>query len=239
RLGFPLDGYLRQRLVLEHPARRAIRLLTDRNTVHRRRALDASGRVDDVARHDPLPLLGSGADGDDRLARVNPHPHLQLKIGIGLVQVRDRFQDCEPRPYRPLSVVLVRHRSAAHGHDRVSDELLDRAAVALDLLPHTRVVRTDSGAYVLRVLLLRGGGKANQVAEENAHELPLLERRRPYGFRERRGALVAEFRPLGVLRAAARADHTAESRTLAKRTRASRSRLAHYQVQWAVLGSNQ
>jgi hypothetical protein len=215
RLGFPLDGYLGQRLVLEHPARRAIRLFADRNTVHRRRALDASGRVDNVARHDPLPLLGSRADGDDRLARVNPHPHLQLKIGTGLIQIRDRFQDCEPRPHRPLGVVLVRHRSAAHGHDRVADELLDRAAVPLDLLPHTRVVRTDSRAHVLWVLLFRGGGEADQVAEQDAHELPLLARRRRCSLRERRGALVAKFRPLGVLRAAARADHTAESRTLA------------------------
>ena len=40
---------------------------------------------------------------------------------------------------------------AEDGHDRVADELLDRAAVALDLLPQARVVRADAGADVLRV----------------------------------------------------------------------------------------
>ena len=82
----------------------------------------------------------------------------------------------EPRPHGPLGVVLVRHGSAEGGHDRVTDELLDRAAVALDLLPQAGVVGTDAGAHVLRVLLLGGGGEADQVAEEDGDDLPLLER---------------------------------------------------------------
>ena len=90
----------------------------------------------------------------------------------------------EPGPHRPLGVVLVRHGSAEGGHDRVADELLDRAAVALDLLPQAGVVGTDARAHVLGVLLLGGGGEADQVAEEDGDDLPLLQPgRRPLGQR--------------------------------------------------------
>ena len=82
----------------------------------------------------PSPRSGSRAHRDDGLARVDPYAHVQVEVGIGLVQLRDRFEDAQPRAHRPLGVVLVRHGSAEGGHDRVTDELLDRAAVALDLL---------------------------------------------------------------------------------------------------------
>src|SRR2546430_10115160 len=41
----------------------------------------------------------------------------------------------ERRPHRPLGVVLGRYRSAPDRHDGVPDELLHRAAVALDQCP--------------------------------------------------------------------------------------------------------
>jgi hypothetical protein len=75
--------------------------------------------------------------------------------------------------------------------------------MAFDLLPQAGMVGTDAGAHVLRVLLLGGGGEADQVAEQDSHDLPLLERGRRCDFRKRRGALVAELRPRGILRAAA------------------------------------
>ena len=95
---------------------------------------------------------------------------------MGLVQLRDRFQDPEPGPNGPLGIVLVRHGSATDGHDRVTDELFDRGAVALDLLTQAGMVGTDAGAHVLRVLLFGRGGEADQVAKEHGDDLPLLER---------------------------------------------------------------
>ena len=129
RLRLPLHHHRLELLVLEHPARRPIGLLTDRNPAHRRRSLDTGSRVDDVTRDQPLPLLRASAERHHRLARVDPHPHLQVELGISLVQLLDRLQDPQPRPHRPLRVVLVRHRSTERGHDRITDELLHRPAV--------------------------------------------------------------------------------------------------------------
>ena len=98
--------------------------------------------------------------------------------GSCLVQLLDRLQDAEPGPDRALGVVLVCHRCAEDGHDRVPDELLDGAAVALDLLPQAGVVGADAGADVLGVSRFRGRGEADEVAEEDGHDLALLLHRR-------------------------------------------------------------
>src|SRR2546421_9483 len=47
----------------------------------------------------------------------------------------DGGHEIERRPHRPLGVVLGRYRSAPDRHDGVPDELLHRAAVALDQCP--------------------------------------------------------------------------------------------------------
>ena len=57
----------------------------------------------------------------------------------------------ERRADRTLGVVLVRDRRAEDGHHRVADELLDRAAVPLELVAHARVVGLEAGADVLRI----------------------------------------------------------------------------------------
>ena len=133
----------------------------------------------------------------------------------------------QPRPHRPLGIVLVRHRSTEHRHHRVPDELLHRAAVALDLLPQASVVRTDAGAHVLRILLLRGGGEADQVAEQHRDDLPLLTRRtsaRLLGQR-RRAERQNGNRPGAPCRKQGRTP-PAESRTGTRRPSASRARSA-------------
>ena len=161
-------------LVVEHALRLAVRLLRDRDPVHRRRPLQAGSRVDDVARDDPLALLGAGAKRDDRLAGVDADAHLEGERGSAVVQLLDRLEDAEAGANGALGVVLVRDRRAEDGHHRVPDELLDRAAVALDLLPQARVVRADARADVLGVGGFRGRGEADEVAEEHGHDLALL-----------------------------------------------------------------
>jgi hypothetical protein len=78
--------------------------------------------------------------------------------------------------------------------------------MTLDLLTQARVIGADASPYVLRILLLRGRGEADEVAEEDGDDLALLERRRRRNREERLGALVAEFGPCRVLLAAVRAN---------------------------------
>jgi hypothetical protein len=160
----------------------------------------------DVAGDESLSLLGARTHRDDRLAGVDADPHLQAEVGVGLVQLRDRVEDAEPDSHCALGVVLVGDGGTEDGHDRVPDELLHGAVVALDLLPQAGVVGTDAGAHVLRVLPLGRGSETHEIAEENRHDLPLLEQGRRCYFSERSAALVAELCPLRVLLAAARAD---------------------------------
>ena len=127
RLRLALHLHRLELLVLEDALGRAIRLLRDRDPVHRRGALQPRGGIDDVARHDPLALLGTRAESDDCLARVDPDPHLQRERWVFCVQLLDRLQDAKAGADGPLGVVLVRDGRSEDGHHRVPDELLDRA----------------------------------------------------------------------------------------------------------------
>ena len=133
RLALDRDGL--QPLPLEHALRGPVRLLGDRHPVHRSGPLQPRGRVHDVAGHQPFAVLRPRLQRHHRLACVDSHPHLQRERRLGCVQLLDRLQHAEAGPHGPLRVVLVRHRRAEHRHHRVSDELLDRAAEPLELLP--------------------------------------------------------------------------------------------------------
>ena len=62
---------------------------------------------------------------DDDLPRLDPDPRVEP-------QVLDRLANCDRGPGRALRVVLVGLRDAERGHDRISGELLDDAAVLAD-----------------------------------------------------------------------------------------------------------
>ena len=96
RLALHLDRL--ERLVLEDALGRAEGLLRARDPVDRRSALQARGRVDDVARDDPLALLRARVERDDRLARVDPDPHLQRERRVVLRSARRSPPGCEGRP---------------------------------------------------------------------------------------------------------------------------------------------
>ena len=68
----------------------------------------------------------------------------------------------------------MRSRRAEERHDRVSDELLDGAAVALELRADTVVVWAENGAHLLGIELLGLCGEADEVAEEDGDDLALL-----------------------------------------------------------------
>ena len=120
--------------------RRAIRLLVDHEAADRRRSLEAGGGVDDVAGSDPFPRAGLGAELDDGFAGGDSGPDCKLEL-LRPRSARDRVDDPQPSAHRALGIVLVRHRRAEDRHHRVADELLDRAAEALDLAGDTFVIR--------------------------------------------------------------------------------------------------
>ena len=118
---------------------------------------------------------------------------------------------------RPGRVVLVHAGHAEGRHDRVADELLDGAALGLDLGAHGR----EEGAHDLlerfRVEPLAERGRAGDVREQHGHDLALLGRLGG-DERELRAAAVAEARLFGILAPAAPANrHAASVRTCAAR----------------------
>ena len=178
RLRLALDHHGVELLVLEDALGRSIGRLRDGDAVDGCGALQAGGGVDDVPGDDPLTFLRTCPEGDDRLARVDADAHLERERRVLLVQLLDRLEDAKPRADGPLGVVLVRDRRAEHRHHGVADELLDRPSVQLDLVPELSVVRADAGANVLRVSCLRGGREADEVAEEDSHDLAFFLHRR-------------------------------------------------------------
>ena len=122
------------------------------------------GRVDDVARRDPLAPLRPRSQGDDRLSRSHGSAHRQIEVPL-LVQLLNRVEDSQARPHGPLRIVLVCDRGAEDGHDRVADELLDSSAEALDLDLQPFVVRPERRADVLRVRPVGAAREADEVDE--------------------------------------------------------------------------
>ena len=179
--------------------------LADEDAVDRRGRLQAGSGVDHVARGHPLALRRPGAEGDQRLARVDGDPQLQL-----VPLLRHPVADRERRAHRALRVVLVRGRGAEERHHRVADELLDGAAEALELPAQVRVVRGEQPANVLGIELLGAGGEADEIGEEHRHDLALLARGCGRSL-QRRTAGVAEPRGVRVLGRAAGADDHALS----------------------------
>ena len=93
------------------------------------------------------------------------------------LQVLDGVADRDGGAHGALWIVLVRDRCAEDGHHRVADELLDRPAVSLDLVALRRVVGRKRRANVLGIESLRSSGEADEIREEDGHDLSLLARR--------------------------------------------------------------
>jgi hypothetical protein len=92
----------------------------------------AGGNVDRITRRKSLPGLGEARDD---LARVDADAGFECDAVVALKLF---VQDVEPRAHlrrgvqSASGVVLVQGRDAEHRHHCIADELLDRAAVALE-----------------------------------------------------------------------------------------------------------
>ena len=73
----------------------------------------------------------------------------------------------------------MRGRRAEERHDGVSDELLDGAAVTLELGADTLVIGTQERFDVFGIHGFRLRGEADEVAEDDRHDLAFTARWRP------------------------------------------------------------
>ena len=169
--------------------------------------LDARGGVDEVAGDHALPL---GGERHRRLAGEDAYAEAQVGHGGLLRQRLDRVDEIESCPHGPFGVVLPCDGRPPEGHDRVADELLHRAAVALDHRARGFEVARLQLAHVLEIAPFRQGRVPDEVGEQNAHEPALgLGRRRRRSRRRLRSkrspALATELLTRWVLRPARRA----------------------------------
>ena len=201
RLGLALERVQAGVVVGHGGLGRPLRRLADEHGPGLGRALDPRGRVDEIPCDHALALR---AECDRGLAAQHAPARLQGRIERG-----HRGEQLECRPHGPLRVVLLRDRRAPERHHRVADELLDRAAVALNRRPRKVEVAREELSRLLGIPRLGRGGEADEVDEEHGDEPAFGDRRRrALGRRverERRAALAAELRLRSVGAAAGRA----------------------------------
>ncbi len=128
----------------------------------------------------PSPASGSRVEQYEHLARRDADAELEPLL--------DReVADGERGSDGSLGIVLVRDGRAEQRHNRVADELLDRAAVVLELGAKASVIRAEDRLHVLRVHRLRARREADEVAEEDRDDLALSA---GHGERLRRGRAI-------------------------------------------------
>ncbi len=162
RLGLALERVRAGLLVRDRRLGRTLRRLADEHRPRLGRRLDARGGVDEIARDHALPLR---AEGDGRLAGQHAGTRLEPRVELG-----HRGDEVERGAHCPLGVVLLRDRRPPHRHDGVADELLDRAAVALDQRSRRLEVARQQLARLLRVAALGRGREPDEVREQHRHE---------------------------------------------------------------------
>ena len=123
-----------------------------------------------------MPSPSSGRAPSETSAWPGVDADAELELGL---LVEDPVTDRERGAYGALCVVLVRDRRAEDRHHRVADELLHRAAEALELVPQAGVVRAEQRAHLLRIHLLGARREAHEIGEEDGDDLALFEPRPP------------------------------------------------------------
>ena len=170
---------LADRLVAGSLAGERVRGGVDQQPTGWRVALEAGGGVDEVAGDH---ALADRAERDRRLPGGDRRAGGQRGARCGTREPSDGIDQRQPGPDRAVGVVLVCHRRTPHGHDRVADELLDRAAVRRDDGAGSLEVARLHGADLLGIEPLREGREADDVTEQHRHAASLrgrsLSRRR-------------------------------------------------------------
>ena len=139
----------------------------DEDAVVRCGRLEPRRRVEYITCGERFATLGHGVEPDDRLA--GGHGDADTEVA----PVGNSVTDREGGPNRPLGVVLVGDRRPEDGHDRIADELLDRASEALEVGLDLLVVRAQERLDVLGVEALRACRETDEVREDDTDDLAL------------------------------------------------------------------
>ena len=140
--GLALERLLPHGVEGDRRARGEVGRLPDEDRSRLRHGLEARGGVDEIAGDHALPLCPDGHGG-----LPGQHAGARLDGALRGAQKRHRLDEVEGCAHGTLGVVLVGHRRAPDGHHGIADELLDRAAVALDALTgQLEVARQESRA---------------------------------------------------------------------------------------------
>ena len=163
-----LQELLAGRLEHDRARGRVHRGLAREDHARRGRGLEPAGRVHHVPGDH---ALAHGTNGDGRLAGDDAGAGLD-----GRPQPPDGGEELQGGPDRSLGVVLVARRRSPDGHDRVPDELLDRAAVALDDPAGQLEVPRQEIPHLLGIAVLGERREAHEVCEEHRDEPALGDR---------------------------------------------------------------
>ena len=127
---------------------------------------------DRVAGRERVPLLRVACDhlaGVDTGANLDPD---SVRGVEPVVQLCERLAELDCRANGAQRVVLVHDRDPERGHDRVADELLDRAAVALQHLARGLVVARPDGPKRLGIEAFPQRRRIGDVTEDERDGLP-------------------------------------------------------------------
>ena len=160
--------------VLDHGRGGAVGGLVHEDPVHGGGRLEPGARVHHVARGHALALVRPSRERDHRFARGHADADVEAEARVGGVELAECIAGGERRPDGALGIVLMGERGAEERDDRVTDELLHGAAEALQLGLHPGVVGREHPPHVLGVELFRAPGEADEVGEQDTHDLPFL-----------------------------------------------------------------
>ena len=191
RLSLRLDGL--GGVERERVSGREIRRPAYEDAVGRCGRLDPRGRIEHIAGGRPLSLARPRPEHHERLAGVDPGPDVKVEPLVLLVQLGDPLSDRERGADGTLRIVLVRLRRAEERQNGIAAELLEGAAVPLELAADARVVggyeiSTSSGSR------FSSCGRADEVDEDRGDDLAFLARRRCGGEDSRRSRKAGTWR---------------------------------------------
>ena len=159
----------------EQRPRRLVGPIADEHASRRRPGLKPGGDVDGIAgRHRSV---GEDLAGSEDLAGVDPDPdregHAEAALEV-LGQGSEPVGDLGRRTDCPCGIVLADPWHAEHGHDRVADVFLDRAAPGLDGRGGQREVVTEDRADALGIEPLAERGRIGEVHEHGRDQFSLV-----------------------------------------------------------------
>ena len=168
-----------------------------------------------------------------------PVPRVQTEPVVAhelVVDDRERLARLDGGPHRPQRVVLVEHRKAEDGDERIAGELLERPTVPRDDRGDLPEVTREDPSDRLRIEALAERRRPGDVDEENGDYPPGLDRKRlrhdTAAGRDARAAGRAELRTVrrsvttlvaehpSSVEAGVRSARAADARSLASERRA-------------------